>query len=214
MKGENYTLMSQRGFSLIELMVAIAIVAIVIVALSATFERSGRLYTTQNVSSALQEEVRAAVEIMARELRMAGYNPQKTSDFRMNKFDFRTTSIRVHQDLNENGALDTSGFPSCERLSFRYSSGTQTLQMICGEGTASQDAQVLIGVGPTANSDTRVTVLDFDYRDASDNSTTFPEDIRGVVITLVAQAPAGRDGMIERSYSSRVEFRNAAPNVL
>ena len=56
---------------MIELMIAISIVGVILIALAATFQRSGRLYTTQNVSAALQEEVRASVEIMAREIRMA-----------------------------------------------------------------------------------------------------------------------------------------------
>ena len=73
----------QKGFSLIELMVSLVIVSIIIISLAAVFERSGKLYTTQNVGAGLQDEVRAAVEIMAREIRMAGYDPYKTGDFQM-----------------------------------------------------------------------------------------------------------------------------------
>jgi type IV pilus assembly protein PilW len=195
------------GFSLIELMVAIAIVGIILIALSATFQRSGTLYTTQNVSAALQEEVRAAVEIMAREIRMAGYDPFKTGDFEIKTAN--TTHLMFTLDLNDDGVLNTSGFPNCEKLSFRFSNASESLQIICGESTGSQDVQTLIG---GVNTNTRVTELDFEYMDNQNNSTSFIEDIRGVVITLTAQAPAGRRGMIERSYSTWVEFRNAAPN--
>ncbi|SHH95942.1 PilW family protein [Desulfofustis glycolicus] len=193
------------GFSLIELMVAIAIVGIVLVSLSAVFERSGRLYTTQNVSAALQEEVRAAVEIIAREARMAGFDPLKTGDFELKTAT--STHLRFTTDLNEDGAVATTGFPNCERLSFRYSAAQQALQIVCNEGGAGQDIQVLIG-----NSDTLVTAVDFAYRDNDGNPTTFVNQMRSMVITLTAEAPAGRTGMIERSYTTWVDFRNMASN--
>jgi type IV pilus assembly protein PilW len=193
------------GFSLIELMVAIAIVGIVLIALAATFQRSGRLYTTQNVSASLQEEVRAAVEIMAREIRMAGYDPQKTGNFEI--FQADATHIRFNYDQNENGIEDNTSFPNCERISFRYSNANEKLDMICREGMGGVSPQPLIG-----DSDTRVTQLNFDYRTDQDISTNNLLLIRGVVLTLTAEAPAGRDGMIQRSYSTRVEVRNAAPN--
>ncbi len=174
---------------MIELIIAISIVGIILIALSATFERSGRLYTTQNVSAALQEEVRAAVEIMAREIRMAAYDPFKTGDFEIMTAD--ATHLMFTLDLNEDGVVNTTGFPNCERLSFRYSNANEALQIICGESTGGQDVQTLIG---GLNTDTRVTAMDFDYMDNQNNSTSFIQDIRGVVITLTAEAPAGRTG--------------------
>ena len=200
------------GFSMIELMIAISIVGVILIALSATFERSGRLYTTQNVSAALQEEVRASVEIMAREIRMAGYDPFKTGDFEIKTAD--ATHLLFTLDLNEDGSVNNSSFPNCERLSFRYSNANEALQIICGEGTGAQDVQTLIGgLNPDGTPAlTRVTGMDFDFMDNQNNSTSFIEDIRGVIITLTAEAPAGRRGMIEKSYSTWVEFRNAAPN--
>ncbi len=54
--------------------------------------------------------------------------------------------------------------------------------------------------------------MDFAFMDNQNNLTSFIPDIRGVVITLTAEAPAGRQGMIEKAYSTWVEFRNAAPN--
>ncbi len=200
---------NQRGFSLIELMISIAIVGIIIVTLAAVFERSGRLYTTQNVSAALQEEVRAAVEIMARDMRMAAYDPINTGDFEIKTAN--ATHLHFTVDRNDNGNLDNTGFPNCERISFRFSAAQQALQIICGESTGAQDIQQLIG---GVNTDTIVTALSFDYRDFQNNSTSFIQDIRSAVITLTAQAPAGRDGMIERSYTTWVDFRNAGPNAL
>lgn len=196
-------------------MVAIAILGVVMAAVAGVFFRSSRLYTTQNVAASLQQEVRAAVEFMAREMRMTGYDPQKTGDFDLEVTD--ATRIRFSSDLNASGTIDdgndpslstTPAFPNCERLTFRYSAGTNSAQIICG----TQPPQTLIGgTDPRVS---KVTSLNFQYLGANGTPTSVTAAIRAVVITLTAQAPAGAEGMIERSYSTRIELRNAAANSL
>ena len=196
----------EKGFTLVELMIALAIAGLILSTIIGVFVRSNRLYTTQNAAAALQQEVRAALEIMSREIRLAGYDPMRTGNFGFKN----ATATRLHftADLNEDGTLDPApSFPNCENLSFRYSAAKRSIQIICGEGTGSQDVETLIG-----DTDVSVSGLDFSYRDNQNQSTTFVPDIRGVVITIVAQVPAGSDGMISRTYSTWVNFRNAAPN--
>jgi len=197
---------SQNGFSLIEVIIALAVGGLVLATIIGVFTRSNRLYTKQNVSAMLQQDVRASMEIMAREIRLAGYDPKRTKNFGFK----HATATRLHftADLNEDGVLDpTPSYPNCENQTFRFSSNNKSLQMICGEGTGSQVVQTLLG-----NSDVLVSSVDFNYRDKLNQPTTFIPDIRGVVITIVAQAPAGRDGMLTRRYSTWIDFRNAAPN--
>lgn len=197
-----------RGFTLVELMVAIAVSGIVLAVVSTFFVRSGRIYVEQNVSAALQQEVRAAMEIMGREIRMAGYDPARSGDFEI--LDADATKLRFTLDLNEDGVNDPApSFPDCERISFRFSAANNSLQIICGEGTSTQDPQTLIG-----NTETRVTSVNFDYLDNQDNSTSFIQDIRGVVITLTAESDAGRSGIVSRTFTTRYDFRNAAPNAV
>ena len=197
-----------NGFTLVELLVAIAVASIVLTIVSLFFVRSGRVYVEQNVLAALQQEVRAAMEIMGREIRMAGYDPGRTGDFKI--MDANVTKLRFTLDYNEDGINDPApSFPDCETVSFRYSAANSSLQIICGEGTPSQDPQTLIG-----NTETRVTNVNFDYRDNQDNSTSFIQDIRGVVITLTAESPAGRRGMVTRTFTTRYDFRNSAPNAV
>lgn len=198
----------RNGFTLIELLVAITVAGVVLAIVSTFFVRSGRVYVEQNVLAALQQEVRAAMEIMGREVRMAGYDPARTGDFKI--LSANATRLRFTLDLNEDGINDpTPSFPDCETVSFRFSIADNKLQIICGEGTPSQDPQTLIG-----GTETRVTNVNFDFLDNQDNSTSFIQDIRGVVITLTAEAPAGRAGMVSRTFSSRYDFRNAAPNAV
>lgn len=204
----NIVFIKERGFTLIELLVAIAVASIVIAIVSVFFVRSGRIYVEQNVLAALQQEVRATMEIMGREIRLAGYDPARTGDFKILNAD--TTRLRFTMDINEDGINDsTPSFPDCETISFRYSVPNTALQIICGEGTSSQDLHPLIG-----DTETSVTNVHFDYLDGLGNPTSFIPDIRGVVVTLTAEAPAGRIGIVSRTFSTRFDFRNAASNAV
>ena len=56
-----------------------------------------------------------------------------------------------------------------------------------------------------------VTALSFTYLDRSDNLLPEPvavDQIRTVLISLTLQRPAGRNGMVSRTYSTRVRCRN------
>lgn len=64
---------SQRGFSLVELMVALALGVILSAAIIQIFITSKNVYRMQEVMSRNQENARFAFEYMSRDLRMAGY---------------------------------------------------------------------------------------------------------------------------------------------
>jgi len=99
---------SRRGFSLVELLVAMTITGVV---MAAVF----KIYTTQQDSYVLQEQVaemqqngRTAKYVMTREIRMVGYDPTGS-----NKFGFLSAgsnSIRFSMDIEvENGEPDPAG---------------------------------------------------------------------------------------------------------
>lgn len=194
-----------------EVLVSLAIVSIILAAMTGVFERSGRLYTSQNATAALQQEVRGALDVIANEARMAAYMPRKGGD----KFAIRAataTRFRFEADLDEDGvkAPAYNGDGQCENRSFRLSLLTNAVQMVCGEGTITPpDTESLIG---GANANVQVTALDFAYYDRHNDPATIPAEIRGAVITITARTPAGRDGWIERTYSTSVDFRNTGPN--
>lgn len=196
----------KRGFSLIELMVALAIVSVVMAAIVAVFVRSSRVYTRENARAALQQDMRAALEVMGRDIRMACFDPDRTGNFNVRRA--LATHLRFTADMDEDGSVDSSpSFPDCEVLSYRYSAASEAVQVICGEGTGSIDARTLIG-----DTDVRVTSLNFDYRDNDGNTTSFRPDIRAVLITMTAEIPAGSVGMESRTYSTWVGMRNTEPN--
>jgi prepilin-type N-terminal cleavage/methylation domain-containing protein len=62
-----------RGFTLVELLVVIAIFSIIMAGIYSVFVRSNRVYISQEAVVAAQQEARSALEILGREIRMAGF---------------------------------------------------------------------------------------------------------------------------------------------
>ena len=69
---------SARGFSLIEMLIGSAVFVVVLLAILMILDISQRDYASGAAKSDVQENVRVALESMARELRMAGYAPSST----------------------------------------------------------------------------------------------------------------------------------------
>jgi type IV pilus assembly protein PilW len=67
--------MGKNGFSLIELLIAMAITGIVMVAIVSTYMLQVRSKNTQEALTDMNQTVRAALEVMTHEIRMAGLNP-------------------------------------------------------------------------------------------------------------------------------------------
>lgn len=200
-----------EGFTLVEVLIVLAISSILLASVTGVFIRSGRVYTTQNATAALQQEVRLAMEYMVGEMRMAAYNPTRGED----SFAIKTASrirFRFEADLDENGerAKSTNPDGDCENRSFRYSLVNTGIQIVCGEGTSAVSSPAYILGGTDAN--VRVTQLDFAYRDRNNKDTTIVSEIRSAVITITARAPAGSEGWVERTYRTVVDFRNAGRN--
>lgn len=200
---------NNTGFTLVEALISLAIISLLVAVLAGIFERSSRLYTTQNAAAALQQEVCTALDVIAAEVRMAAYDPKKTGNFVIKSAS--ATEFRFWSDLDGNGILgqapsSSNGDGECEARSIRYSLSAKSVQIRCGDGTPyTKDTETLIG----DTSHLKVTALDFAYKDRHNNPTATPGEIRSVVISIKARAPAGRDGLIERTYSTIVNIRNA-----
>ena len=62
-----------QGFTLVELLVVLAIVSIVMGGIYSVFVHSNRVYISQEEVVAAQQEARSALDILGREIRMAGF---------------------------------------------------------------------------------------------------------------------------------------------
>jgi type IV pilus assembly protein PilW len=71
---------NDRGFTLIELMVAMAIAGIVMAAIVATYRSQMRTHLTQQSIVDMHQNARAAIHLMKSEIQMAGYDPTASAN--------------------------------------------------------------------------------------------------------------------------------------
>ncbi len=93
------------GFTLVELMIAVAITSLVSAALVWSYTKQQESYIRQELVTDLQQNIRAGVYLISQELRMAGYDP--TGGAGAGITAATETSISFSQDLNNNGSLAT-----------------------------------------------------------------------------------------------------------
>ena len=60
------------GFTLVEVLLSIAIVSIVFGTIYRTFDTFSRSYTKENVKAGIQQKARIGIELMARDIRLGG----------------------------------------------------------------------------------------------------------------------------------------------
>ncbi len=70
-----------RGYSLVEILVVLVIVGIITAAIYQAFRSQQHSYLVQDQVAEMQQNLRAALDLMIREIRMAGYDPQETGRF-------------------------------------------------------------------------------------------------------------------------------------
>jgi type IV pilus assembly protein PilW len=198
-KKRHHSVIGTRGFSLLELVVGLGVSAAAVVAAVSVFATLTRSYTTQNACASVQQVVRAGVDHMVQNIRMAGLNPAKIPNVGF----ISATPIRIEftVDRNLNGTIDTSDE---EHMAFSYDGALEKISegLYIGSGSESWNSLVK-----------NVTDLTFHYLDHEGNdlgATPDIAEIRTVEILLAVAHPAGSDrrGRVQRAYSTRIRCRN------
>jgi prepilin-type N-terminal cleavage/methylation domain-containing protein len=66
---------NNKGFTLTELMIAMVVGSIIMAVIYSTYQAQQKSYTTQHLAVEMQQNIRSAISLMKREIRMAGYDP-------------------------------------------------------------------------------------------------------------------------------------------
>lgn len=183
------------GFTLIELMVALAIASIVLAAVVKLFTIYNSSYTKQNVAADVQQVVRAGVDFMAQSIRMAGLDAAGTGNFGI--------SVATSSSITFSADFDLSGGVPGPTETISYFLNADELQ-------SSLDAIPLVENLDIANG----PGLTFTYLDESGNNLGNPvpanklDDIRTVLISITVREPAGKNQTVARTYSTEVKCRN------
>ena len=155
---------------MVELMVSMGIGMVILAAVTTTFMSQTRIYNAQEQINEMQQNVRGALDILSRELKMAGYKPNGGG---FNGVTYSTTQLMVQADLNSDGAISTSSTAN-EQITYAFDSANQQITRAVGSGSA----QVLAE---------HIAAFTFNYLDSAGAATTVSANIRQVSITITAK---------------------------
>jgi len=163
---QNSTENSERGFTLIELLIAMAIALVVITSISSAFISQRKTYAVQEQITAMTQDARAALDMISREVRMAGYDPTGAG---IVGIPYSATQLEVRADLNGDG--DTSD--THEDITYTYDSTNKQIDRNTGGGAQ-----------PFAEN---IQSFAFEYYKTDGTTTTTDADIRQIDITITAR---------------------------
>lgn len=202
----------QNGFTLVELMVAMVIMAAVLAGVYMTYFSQQKSYMNQEQVAVMQQNLRAAMTIMERDLRLAGYHnrnnwpapPAAKPGFLTANND----SFSIEMDIDENGAIAGPD----EIITYSWANGTIFRERNDGAGALplvnNIDAlDIVYGSGVSA-------VMNGGGTDVPLAGPTNVSQIVSVQITILA-----RSTQIDQQYVNRIAYQNqqgvvllAAPN--
>ena len=183
------------GFTLIEVMMCIAIISIVFGTIYRSFDVFSRSYTTENVKAGVQQKTRIGIDLMARDIRLAGLDPLGSANAGFISSGTNTASIQFSADHNYDGDLDDP----FENITYALNGNVLEQTSDLGSGSV---ADTLLD---------NVTDLTFTYLDATDTLMAAPievDEIRTVLVSLTLQRPAGLGEPVSRTYTTRIRCRN------
>ena len=188
-KGRARKMGLSAGFTMMEMMIGLAILSIAFGTIYKSFEHLNRSTATENVKAGVQQAARIAVDFMVQDIRLAGLNPLGTPGIGIQAAN--SDSIQFTLDANFDGD-DADTF---ENITYAFNAGAGTLRQF----NPPLDPEVLID---------NVSDLTFTYLDIDEQTTSDLAEIRSVVVSLTMQRPAGRDEEVSRTYTTRVRCRN------
>lgn len=179
---------SARGFTLIEVLIALAISTFVLAAIVSFFIGQQKHYNVRMQVAAMQENTRTGLDFMVRELSMAGYDPLETTGAGIVVANANT--LQVTMDLNNNGTTADAD----EDVTY----------VLFDNGGSQSLGRTVAGVTELVAEN--ISTLRFNYTLADGTVTATPADpsqIRAINVTLT-----GRTAQPDLQYPTNGGYRN------
>jgi type IV pilus assembly protein PilW len=174
--------LNNRGFTLAELLVGLFVSGIVMTTILSAYYSQNKSYAVQDQLAAMVQNLRAAMDIMIREARMAGYDP--TGSANAGIVVATATSLTITEDMDGDGSL----------------TGDESITYSLADSDGDGDNDLERNSNLIAEN---IDALDFVYLDEDDASTTDPSEIRSIQITMVAKTQK-----IDHGYRDTVTYTN------
>jgi type IV pilus assembly protein PilW len=201
--------LSQRGLSLVELMVGIAIGLVIVAAALAALTHHLRENRSLLVEARLMQDLRTASDLIARDLRRAGHWVDADAGA------WRTASPNPHAEFSPSDAAVSFSYSRSgqanEQLAYRLRQGVIEMKLGDANWQAMTDANTLrvssFSVTPQVQ---EIVLVDFCSRPCPAGSETCPprQAVRSLAVQVEANAP--HDPLLNRSVQATVRLRNDA----
>ena len=183
----------ENGFTLVELLIAMTIGLIILAALSSTFLMQRKIYDVQEQIVEMVQTARAAMDMMTREIRMAGYDPTGAGfdgiTYDADQLEIKADMYKTKNTGNPDGDTDDSN----EHIIYKYydkdSSYPYQIKRKTGNGNFQPFAE-------------NIQSFTFEYLDNAGSSPTTTADIRQIRITITA-----RTSKADADYSANNGYR-------
>jgi len=176
MKKQRLTRINNRGFTLAELLIGLFVSAVVMTTILSAYYSQNKSYAVQEQVAAMVQNLRAAMDIMIREIRMAGYDPTGTANAGI--VTANTTSVTITEDLDGDGSV----------------AGDENITYALADSDGDGDNDLERNNNLIAEN---IDALDFLYLDETNNPTAVPSEIKAVQITMVAKTGRGDRGYVD-----------------
>jgi type IV pilus assembly protein PilW len=171
----------ENGFTLVELLIAIAIGLLVLGVLVSTFIIQRKTYDVQEQLAEMVQNARAAMDIITREAQMAGFNPSGAA---FNGIPYSAGQLQISADLNGNGVTTDAN----ENIVYTFDGANLEIDRDTGGG-----AQTLAK---------NIQAFSFSYLDGGGNPTIITANVRQIQIAITA-----RTAKLDSGYDANGGYR-------
>lgn len=184
------------GFTLVEVLIALAVSGILLASVLIAFKSQQDHYLAQDQVVEMQENIRAGVGNMIQELRMAGYDPYCSGKTGIVTADSTSVSFTLvsendNQDNDNDGATDETGEIS-----------TITFNLYDAYSDGDTDIGRQEGVNAIGAIAENIDALEFYYLDADGDVTADTDEIKSIRISVLARSDQPGDLKNTQTYTS------------
>lgn len=108
----------EKGFTLIEVLVVLLMSSVILSSLMSVFQSQQKSTVVQTNVADMQQTLRAAMDFIVRDIRMAGYDPERSGNFGFEDIGFKNYGgdddssghgyLQISWDEDEDGSLDSN----------------------------------------------------------------------------------------------------------